>query len=162
MIVSSSYPIRRVLEAGLLTGCTDGAFAIAHALVTKHRFMPVRIFQGIASGVLGPSAFTEGGASAMLGVLLHFVIALIWSALYATLVRQSPTLRAVAHSRHGTFRIAVVYGPFIWLFMYFVVIPLVGIPTGSFLTWSFAFMLVGHVFSVGVPIVAVVADGAPR
>lgn len=159
---ANPYPVRRVVLAGLLTGCTDAVFATAHALVTRHRFMPVRIFQGIASGLLGPAAFDGGAMSATLGLLLHFLIALIWAAFFAIVVRHMSAVRAVARSRHGALAVGAVYGPAIWLFMYFVVIPLAGIKTGSFLTWSFALMLVGHVFSVGWPIVAVVGDGEQR
>ncbi len=36
---------------------------------------PVRILQSIASGLLGPASFNGGAATAILGGILHFVIA---------------------------------------------------------------------------------------
>ena len=65
--------VRAVLWAGLACGVLD----ITAALVVYGFFgaKPVRLLQGIASGLLGPKAFDGGLATALLGLLCHFVIA---------------------------------------------------------------------------------------
>jgi hypothetical protein len=71
-------------------------------------------------------------------------------------------VRTIVHSPNGTLKLAAVYGPAIWLWMYFIVLPIAGIKTGSFATWSFALMLLGHIISVGWPIIGVIGDGGSR
>ena len=43
---------------------------------------PMRLLQGIASGLLGPKAFSGGRATAVLGVFCHFLIAFGAAAVY--------------------------------------------------------------------------------
>jgi hypothetical protein len=58
-----------IFSAGLLAGILD----ITAAFITwaPQGVPPVRILQGIASGLLGPQAFREGMAAALLGGALH-------------------------------------------------------------------------------------------
>src|SRR6266571_7778290 len=62
-----------VLWAGFACGVLD----ITAALIVYGYFgaKPVPLLQGIASGLLGPEAFQGGLATALLGLLCHFVIA---------------------------------------------------------------------------------------
>src|SRR2546425_922213 len=62
-----------VLWAGLACGVLDitAALVVYGYLGAK----PMRLLQGIASGLLGPKAFDGGLATALLGLLCHFVIA---------------------------------------------------------------------------------------
>jgi hypothetical protein len=66
---SSALPA--IFAAGLLAGVLD----ITAAFVTwdPQGVPPVRILQGIASGLLGPQAFKEGVQTALLGGALHFL-----------------------------------------------------------------------------------------
>ena len=65
--------LRAVFWGGLLCGVLDIAYALA--LYGMLGIRPVRLLQGIASGIMGPSAFTYGLGTAAYGLLLHFVIA---------------------------------------------------------------------------------------
>jgi len=65
--------LRAVFWGGLLCGVLDIAYALA--LYGMLGIRPVRLLQGIASGIMGPSAFTRGLSTAAYGLLLHFVIA---------------------------------------------------------------------------------------
>ena len=69
-----------VLWAGFACGVLD----ITAALVVYGYFgaKPVRLLQGIASGLLGPKAFDGGLATALLGLLCHFIIAFGPAAVY--------------------------------------------------------------------------------
>ena len=63
-----------VLEGGLVVGVLDGIAATA--LANFNGVAPLRAWQFVASGLMGPKAFQQGPRSAMLGLLMHFVIAL--------------------------------------------------------------------------------------
>jgi uncharacterized membrane protein YagU involved in acid resistance len=67
----------------------------------------------------------------------------------------------VLTSRYGIFKVAAVYGPFIWMFMSLVVIPLLlhRPPTFNIRWWV---QLIGHFPFVGLPIVTLIGSGVPR
>jgi hypothetical protein len=70
-----------VLTGGIAVGILD----ILAAFVVRYGFgrvPPIRVLQGIASGVLGPSAFSGGVRTAVAGLALHFVIAFGVAAVY--------------------------------------------------------------------------------
>ena len=54
---------------------------------------PPRILRGVAGGLLGPSAFQGGAATAALGLALHFSIALSAVAVYYAASRKIASLR---------------------------------------------------------------------
>lgn len=69
-----------ILWIGLIAGTLD----ITENLVFNlfRGITPWRVFQYIASGLIGTQAFQSGWASVMLGVILHYAIALIWTAIF--------------------------------------------------------------------------------
>jgi len=115
-------PLSRLVLAGLLTGVTDGLFASVQSVLSNSTV--TRLWQGVASVPLGPSALEGGTRTALIGVLLHFCTAFFWSAVFFFLYNQSARLRGIVQSRFGALKVASVYGPFIWIFMSMVVIPL--------------------------------------
>ncbi len=60
-----------------IAGLTSGVMDISAALIVYGAMgaKPLRLLQGIAGGVLGPRAYNGGVRTALLGLLLHFVIA---------------------------------------------------------------------------------------
>jgi uncharacterized membrane protein YagU involved in acid resistance len=115
-----------------------------------------RLFQGVASTVLGKQAFDGGIPTALLGVVMHFGVAFGWSAVFLFLVMRSSWIRDLLASRNGVGKVASLYGPFIWLVMSLVVIPLlVHRPPVVGLRWWV--QLIGHIPFVGLPIVASIA-----
>jgi uncharacterized membrane protein YagU involved in acid resistance len=118
-----------------------------------------RLFQGVASTLLGKSAFEGGTRTALIGVLMHFGVAFFWSAVFLVLAGRSGLIRRVLDSPYGVFKVAAAYGPIVWMVMSLVVIPLlVRRPPNINIRWWI--QLVGHVFFVGIPIVATI--GNPR
>ena len=77
-----------------------------------------RLLQGIASGVLGAAAFTGGAATAVLGLLLHYLIALIWT------VVLFAAFRVVTPLRRLSVVTGIAYGVVVWLAMNLIVLPL--------------------------------------
>jgi len=136
--------VRAVLWAGFACGVLDitAAFVVYGLFGAK----PLPLLQGIASGLLGPRAFQGGLATALLGLLCHFVIAFGAAAVYFAASRAIPFL----------IRNAVVsgalYGVAVYFFMNRIVVPLSAAATRPF---SLKMMIVGiviHIFCVGLPI----------
>jgi len=144
------------VRAGLLTGITDGLFSSV-LVVVFYGSTVARLWQGVASTLLGKEAIDGGTGPALIGVLMHFGVAFGWSAVFLFLVLRSAWIRRVLSSRFGVFKVAAVYGPFIWLVMSLVVIPLLlhRPPTINLRWWV---QLIGHFPFVGLPIVASIAE----
>jgi hypothetical protein len=144
--------LSRLLRAGLLTGITDGLFSSILATVFYHS-TATRLFQGVASTLLGKEAFDGGASTALLGVLMHFGVAFGWSAVFLFLVLRLRWIRDVLSSRYGVVKVAALYGPFIWMVMSLAVIPLLlHRPPAINVRWWI--QLIGHFPFVGIPIVA--------
>jgi hypothetical protein len=139
-----------LVRAGLLTGVVDGLFSSALAQFAYGSTV-TRLFQGVASTLIGSDAMAGGIRTAALGVLMHFGVAFGWSAVLFFLVQRSRWIRDVLRSPFGVIRIAAVYGPAIWLVMSLLVIPALvhRPPTITFRWWV---QLAGHFPFVGVPI----------
>jgi hypothetical protein len=147
----------RLFRAGLLTAVVDGAFSSVLA-VAFYDSTVVRLFQGVASTVLGPAAFEGGTNTAVFGILMHIGVAFGWSAAFLFLVTVSLRARSILGARRGVIKVAAVYGPFIWVIMSLVVIPLLsGRPPAVNARWWVQFL--GHIPFVGIPIVASIGPG---
>ena len=141
----------RLLRAGLLTGVTDGLWACVLALFFYHSTV-TRLWQGVASVLLGKSALDGGTTTALIGVLLHFGVAFGWSAVFLFVVMRWSWIRAQLASPNGVLKIASLYGPFIWIVMSLAVIPLLTHrPPAITIRWLV--QLIGHIPFVGLPIV---------
>jgi len=148
---------RRVLLvacAGLATGITDGLFASVLSVVF-YGSTETRLWQGVASTVLGKDAFTGGIRTALIGLLMHFGVAFGWSAVFLLLVIASPWIRRVLSSPGGILKVASIYGPAIWLIMSLVVIPLLlhRPPTITIRWWIQG---IGHIPFVALPMVTII------
>lgn len=139
-----SQPLHAVLWAALVCGILDitAAFVVYGSFGLK----PLRLLQGIASGLLGQKAFNGGVATAVLGLLCHFVIAFGAATVYIMASRFFPSL--VQHAILS----GVLYGAVVYFFMNRIVLPLSAVTPRPF---SLRFMIIGviiHIFCVGLPI----------
>jgi uncharacterized membrane protein YagU involved in acid resistance len=137
-----------VFWAGLLCGVLD----ITAAFVTwgVKGVMPVRILQGIASGLLGPKSFQGGLWTAALGGALHFLIAFVAAAVFYT-----ASLKLSFMTRHAV-AAGVFYGVLVYAFMYWVVVPLSRVQPRPF-SWSATVIaIITHMVCVGLPISLVI------
>lgn len=147
-----SSTVVRLLRAGLVTGVVDGLWACVLA-VGFYGSTFARLWQGVASTVLGKEALSGGSATVAIGLLMHFGVALGWSAVFLLLVDRSELVRRQLRSASGVVKVAAVYGPAVWVVMSLVVIPaLVRRPPSIGGRWWI--QLAGHIFFVGIPIVA--------
>lgn len=107
--------LKVIAGAGLLVGTLDILDAII--FYGLRGVSATRILQGIAFGLIGRIAFTQGTRSAALGLLLHFLIATTWAAIYLLASRQFPL------SRHPWIS-GTLYGIIVYTVMNYVVLPL--------------------------------------
>jgi uncharacterized membrane protein YagU involved in acid resistance len=107
------------LKAIALACLVAGTLDIVDALIFYglRGISPIRILQGIASGVLGRAAFTQGTRSVLLGLLLHFFIATTWATIYICASRRLPLSRRPI--LWGS-----LYGIVVYLVMNYAVVPL--------------------------------------
>lgn len=157
--LSSRATVSRLVLAGLVTGVTDGLFSSVLSVAFYHSTV-TRLFQGVAATVLGPSAFEGGMPTAALGVLMHFGVALSWSAVFLVLLDRSRWMRGALRSPYGVLKVAAVYGLFIWLVMSLLVIPLL-LHRPPAITIRWWVQLIGHFPFVGLPIVASLGKTVP-
>src|SRR4029077_7011210 len=81
------------------------------------------VFRYIASGLIGvKAARARGLASVVLGVAIHYTIALVWTVVFYAASRKLaiPSRRPVLSG--------LIYGGAIYLFMNFIILPLSGVP----------------------------------
>jgi hypothetical protein len=133
-----------VLWAGLVCGVLDitAALIVYGYLGAK----PVPLLQGIASGLLGPKAFQGGLATALLGLLCHFVIAFGAASVYFV------ASRAIRPLIEHAVVFGALYGVAVYFFMNRIVLPLSAAAKRPF---SMKMMIIGviiHIFCVGLPI----------
>lgn len=136
----------KAMAAIMWGGLSAGILDITVAFIRWGK--PVRILQGIASGLLGPRAFQGGWETAALGLGLHFFIAFSAAGVYYAASRKLAflTQRAVLWG--------FLYGVAVYMVMSWVVVPLSAFPktkvpfSGIGLTLS----LLTHMFCVGLPI----------
>lgn len=147
----------RLVRAWLLIGVVDFLFATTLSVVAYGSSFS-RLWQGVASVPLGRQALDGGAPMVAAGILLHFAVAFAWTAVFVLLLLRSSLVRDLLASRYGVIKVALLYGPFVWLVMSFLVIPAFTHrpPTINFRWWV---QLLGHIPFVAIPIVAA---GRPR
>jgi hypothetical protein len=142
LLASKSKALSAIGWGGLIAGILD----ITTAFIRWRP--PVRLLQGIASGLLGPRAFQGGLGTAALGLALHFFIAFSAAAIYYGVSCKLAFLRQRAVV-WGLF-----YGTAVYMFMTCVVVPLSAVRRSHapFSATGLALSLLTHMFCVGLPI----------
>jgi len=150
----------RLARAGVLTGVADGLFSSVLSVAFYHSTAQ-RLFQGVAATLLGAEAFNGGDRTFAIGVLMHFGVAFGWSTVFLFVVQRAPWIRRLLNSPYGAVKVASLYGPFIWVTMSMVVIPvLMHRPPAINIRWLI--QLIGHIPFVGIPIVASIGRSSTR
>jgi hypothetical protein len=147
---------RALLFGGLAVGILDGLDAIIF-FGLRSGATPMRIFQGIASGLLGRSALTGGWTTALLGVAVHFFIAFTIVLVFLLASRR------VAALTRAPILWGLVYGVVVYLVMNRIVIPMSAI--GSTAWPPVPVLLNGvliHMFGVGLPASLAARAAAPN
>lgn len=139
-------PAKVIFWGGLIAGTLDltGACVVSWL---RAGVSPVRIMQSVASGLLGAPAYQGGAKTAVLGVVLHYFIATIWTVVFYLASRKLRFLieRPIPWG--------LVYGVIVYVLMNFVVLPISAFPQRTTPTLSSRIInLVIIMLCIGLPI----------
>jgi uncharacterized membrane protein YagU involved in acid resistance len=135
--------IRQLALAALVVGTLDiGEVTLFYWL---RGVAPIRVVQGVATGLLGRASFQGGIRTALLGLALHFFIATVVVCVYHI------TSRKIALLRRSPIAMGVLYGLLVYAFMNAVVLPLSAAGPPKFMLPMVLNGLFAHVFCVGIP-----------
>jgi hypothetical protein len=134
---------RALLYGTLIVGRLDALDALV--FFGLRGVQPIRIFQSIASGLMGRAAFSGGMATAVLGLALHFFIAF---AIVGVFLIANGRLREL---RRAPILSGLVYGIGVYVVMNYIVVPLSAAVSGRFSWPVFINGVLIHMFGVGLP-----------
>jgi hypothetical protein len=131
-----------LLAISLLAGTLDALGAII-----VYQTNPDRLFRFIASGAFGAGrAFSDGTSMVVWGILFHYFIALIWTAIFFFMYSK------LAIARWNIIVTGMLYGMFVWIAMNMIVLPLSQIAQGPFNVRAALVGLAIIIVAIGIPI----------
>lgn len=134
-----------IFWGGAIAGVCDITYAV---VANMQRGAPWnRTLQSVASGWVGRPAFSGGMSTAALGLASHFLIALVWAAIFYAASRMVKPLG------QRPFIFGPLFGALAYVLMNTVVVPLSAAPFTLPLRWT---DLLVHMFLVGLPIAVAV------
>lgn len=143
--VRRTGPGPAILWGGLIAGILDATYAMVLTLLRGGSVD--RLWQFVASGLIGREAALGGGLpTAMLGITIHFFIALSAAAVYVTASRFLPILLK------QPIPCGLFFGVCVYAVMNYVVIPLSRIRPGPFRLSNLIGGLLIHMLGIGLPI----------
>ena len=103
--------------------------------------------QFVASGVMGDAAFTGGLATALLGLVLDFIMITIMAGVFILSVDRIPLLR------QRVIPGSILYGVGVFIVMNFIVLPLSAAPPlPAPPMWLFIELVLQHILLIGLPL----------
>ena len=145
--IAEGAPARRnVLGAILAAGLTAATFDYLFAMGMNHLDW-ITIGHAIARGWYGKAAMQGGLDVALVGLVSHYAILLVASAIFVFASLRFPILRRMA------WIVGPLFGACIYGVMHYVVLPLSAVhavanPKGIKFLWE----VCGHMFGIGLPI----------
>lgn len=136
------FSFGNLLSIGLVAGTLDGLAAVI--FLAKMNF--VRVFQYIASAILGKAAYAGGAKTVLLGLILHYFIAFSFTFFFALLTTWISALRK------NVLISGVIYGIFVWTVMNLLVVPLTKIPPTPFHVEKALINAIILIFCIGLPV----------
>ena len=151
---SSSQGLPVILTAGLIAGTMDITAACVVAYL-RAGVTPLRVMKYIASGLLGPTALAGGAGTAVLGTILHYIIATGAATVFYFASRK------IRFMTEYPLLSGPLYAVLVYIFMNFLVVPLsqvpkrpVPVPLSSHIIQCLIL-----VFCIGLPIAFIVRRG---
>ena len=142
----TARPRNIVILAGIVAGTLDLVYAQTFWGI-QLGFTPLKILQSIAAGWLGSATYAAGYASALLGLISHYAIAIMMATVFYLACRRWPAL-ASRPALHGA-----LYGAVLYAVMTYLVVPLSQAGAGHFPPWRWENLshIAGHMILVGIP-----------
>jgi hypothetical protein len=153
---ASGTPLTAIAVGGLVAGILDITDAIVTALVLGGS--PARMLRYIASGLIGQGSFDGGWATALLGLVCHFVIAFGAATVYVLASQRLPVLL------RRPFVCGIAFGLAVLIVMRNVVLPLSLVRLGTaWMPWpQLLNQVLIHALGVGLPIALAARRWASR
>ena len=133
-----------LIAAWLVAGTLDFTAAVTQTIIMGRD--PLKMLQYISSGLFGKDAFAGGITYSILGIILHYFIAFIWTVLFFMVY---PKIEWLSKNWVVT---GILYGSFVWLIMNKIVVPLSRIPGGSFNLKNALIGLTIIIVAIGLPL----------
>ena len=134
---------RAILYATLVVGVLDATDGVV--FLGLHGRNPIQVLQYIASSLLGTRSFSDGLASAGLGLVLHFAVSLVVATIYILVSRR------VAALRTQWVLLGLLFGAAVWVVMNLMVLPLTAVAPNPITTAALINGVIGHALFVGLP-----------
>lgn len=133
------------IKAWLLVGLLDITAAMLSFYLSTNK-SPLIVLKFITSAVCGPEAYAGGTASILLGLLLHFLVAFMFTLVFFLLYEPGKLYR------YNQYLIGLVYGIFIWVVMNKLVLPMTQIKQQPFSWFEAAKGMLILVAMIGMPL----------
>ena len=140
--------IKTIFLCGLIAGALDGTAAILFYAKPVNLHNISLIFRYIASGFFGKTAYETGPFYPFMGLVLHFGIATIWSAIYIFFFFR-------VFKPGGVWAKAILLAALVWICMNGLVMPLAGF-TAKYTGWAILRSYGILLFCVGLPVSLIV------
>ena len=147
-------PFHTIVLGGLAIGLLDAVAAMANAGING--VMPNRVWQYVASSVLGSDSFSGGAITVGLGLLFHFCVAFGVATGFYFLVRSFPALLVYTISS------GLLYGVGVYFAMSCGIVPLTAARQPGFSWYGLISGLIIHALFVGLPVAFVTRRYARR
>jgi len=138
--------LRSIALGGIMVGMLhliiqDG---LVFSLLGQRSF--ILVIQYVASGAMGNAAFAGGLATALLGLLIHFLISFVVAGVFILSTDRIPLLR-----RNIIFG-SLLYGFGVFVVLYYVVLPLSAAPPVPLQTMDIIELIIEHTLVIGLPL----------
>ena len=136
-----------ILVGGGIAGVLDGLDAVVYYNWASG-VAPSRLFQFIASGLLGARSFSGGWVTVVLGVFLHFTVAIGAATVFYLACQAIPALWK------QPWLTGPAFGLVVYAVMHYIVVPMSAVAHGKtpMSGMELADQLFSHMFFVGLPI----------
>jgi hypothetical protein len=149
--------LKPILYAGALVGVLDITAACINARIA-YGFPPAHVLQSVAGGLLGRGTYNGGLATAALGLIMHFTMALTVATIFYVLSRRFHLPQKLS----GVVAVGLLYGAAVFTVNNFGTAPFLSWVRSLYLHTPVLFkppmgwwQLVIHLFCVGLPIALV-------
>lgn len=142
---NSSELFKAILIAWLIAGTLDISSAIISFSINTGQNI-LGLFQYIASGFFGNSAFNGGVPMALAGLLFHYLFAFIWTVFFFWIF---PKIKLQSLNK---FLAGFLYGMFVWVVMNLIVVRLSRTPKFHPSTGHIIANMLYLIFFIGTPI----------
>jgi hypothetical protein len=133
-----------IVLGGLTVGVLDCIAAMVNAGIRG--VTPDRVWQYVASSLVGPSAFELGYSTVALGLGIHFGVAFGVATAYYILARLIPAL-----IRNAVIS-GIIYGTVVYFAMAYAIVPFTLVRQGQFNWYGLISGLIIHTLFVGLPV----------